>query len=190
VRGTYVAREIVAGTLAVELAEAIADVTAGLVVGHELLGSETSGAGIAHVDTRHHAGSSSRKDLQKAMQSDSASVFELSPAPSGICSIFVHTNHSPKHACMLRRGRMWHCQPNSSNLLLRLQFLPLPPTATKLACPVVVACMAYAWICAHVLLLLQCANIAVPLPTVQQRVCHMCTPPPKPLSALAAVQWL
>jgi len=32
VRGTYVAREIVAGTLAVELAEAIADVTAGLVV--------------------------------------------------------------------------------------------------------------------------------------------------------------
>ena len=48
----------------------------------------------------------------------------------------------------------------------------------------------YAWICAHVLLWLKCANIAVPLPTVQQRVCHMCTPPPKPLSALAAVQWL
>jgi len=79
--GTYVAREIVAGTLAVELAEAIADVTAWLVVGRELLGSETSGAGIAHVDTRHHAGNSSRKDLQKVMQSDSASVFRLSPAP-------------------------------------------------------------------------------------------------------------
>jgi len=31
---------------------------------------------------------------------------------------------------------MWHCQPNSSNLLLCLQFLPLPPTPTKFACRV------------------------------------------------------
>ena len=53
-----------AGTLAVELAEAVADVAAGLVVGHELLGLEAVGASVAHVDARHNAGSSS-KDLQK-----------------------------------------------------------------------------------------------------------------------------
>ena len=52
--------EVVAGALAVELAEAVADVAAGLVVRNELLGLEASGAGIAHVDTRHHAGGSSK----------------------------------------------------------------------------------------------------------------------------------
>ncbi len=57
---THVAREVVAGALAVELAEAVADVAAGLVVRNELLGLEASGAGIAHVDTRHHAGGSSK----------------------------------------------------------------------------------------------------------------------------------
>ena len=62
-RGTYVAREVVARALAVELAEAVADVAAGLVVGHELLGLEAVGAGVAHVNARHDAGSSS-KDLQ------------------------------------------------------------------------------------------------------------------------------
>jgi hypothetical protein len=61
--GNYVAGEVVAGTLAVELAEAIADVTAGLVVGHELLGLEAVGAGIAHVNTGHDAGGNS-KELQ------------------------------------------------------------------------------------------------------------------------------
>ena len=54
------AEEVVAGALAVELAEAVADVAAGLVVRNELLGLEASGAGIAHVDTRHHAGGSSK----------------------------------------------------------------------------------------------------------------------------------
>lgn len=49
-----------AGALAVELAEAVADVAAGLVVRHELLGLEAGGAGIAHVDARHHAGGSSK----------------------------------------------------------------------------------------------------------------------------------
>ena len=63
--GNYVAGEVVAGTLAVELAKAIADVTAGLVVGHELLGLETVGAGIAHVNTGHDAGGDS-KELQSA----------------------------------------------------------------------------------------------------------------------------
>jgi len=53
---TYVAREVVARALAVELAEAVADVAAGLVVGHELLGLEAVGAGVAHVDTRHNSG--------------------------------------------------------------------------------------------------------------------------------------
>jgi len=57
---THVAREVVAGALAVELAEAVADVAAGLVVRHELLGLEAGGAGIAHVDARHHAGGSSK----------------------------------------------------------------------------------------------------------------------------------
>jgi len=46
----------VARALAVELAEAVADVAAGLVVGHELLGLEAVGAGVAHVDTRHNSG--------------------------------------------------------------------------------------------------------------------------------------
>ena len=46
---THVAREVVAGALAVELAEAVADVAAGLVVRHELLGLEAGGAGISRV---------------------------------------------------------------------------------------------------------------------------------------------
>jgi len=102
-RVPVVAREIVAGTLAVELAEAIADVTAGLVVGHELLGSETGGAGIAHVDTRRHAGSS-RKDLQRARQSDECLCFQSST--NRLCSISVDQNASSinMHACSVSGG--------------------------------------------------------------------------------------
>ena len=58
-----VAREIVAGTLAVELAEAVADVSAGSVVGTEVLGLDAVGPGVASVNAGHDGGSSSSKEL-------------------------------------------------------------------------------------------------------------------------------
>jgi len=59
----HVAREVVAGALAVELAEAVADIAARGVVGDELLGLEAVGAGVAGVNARDDGGGDLGKDL-------------------------------------------------------------------------------------------------------------------------------
>ena len=91
---THVAREVVAGALAVELAEAVADVAAGLVVRDELLGLEARGAGVAHVDTGHDAGGSSKDlrtitsqmgvgDYPARLHAQRSDPISLSPVPPG-----------------------------------------------------------------------------------------------------------
>ncbi len=62
---TYVAREVVSRALAVELAEAVADVAAALVVGGENLGLKSVGAGVAGVDAGNDGASSLSENLSK-----------------------------------------------------------------------------------------------------------------------------
>lgn len=109
-----VAREVVAGTLAVELAEAVADVAAGLVVGHELLGLEAAGAGIAHVNAGRDAGS---KELQSVQSQSTCLTWESrqhrrTRTPS-TPSVLFPGMCQPKNLCS-RSLRKW---PDSETLL-------------------------------------------------------------------------
>ena len=99
-----------ARVLAVELAKAVADVAAGLVVRDKLLGLEARGAGIAHVDTGHDAGGSSSKDLRTTTSQMGAGGYPshlhaqrcnsiiLSPAPPGAL---------PCSGCLAQAGKLF-----------------------------------------------------------------------------------
>ena len=66
---TYIAGEVVARALSVELTEAIADEAAWLVVGDELLGHQAAGSSISHVDSRDdRRGNSLGKDLSQKVR--------------------------------------------------------------------------------------------------------------------------